>query len=165
MKKIITVLLLLLVAAVTKADGLDRLASRFKEKEGALYMASIEEIDKLEKAGYFKVRKKRCEDKEDAVNRFVEKLNDKGVKDARALILDDCTCDVKQRFMKKIDDAIPGSYESFIRLGGDDGNFRVYVKKMDESVKLLCIITGNARCGFFEIESDNSLLNSMLNFD
>ena len=39
------------------------------------------------------------------------------------------------------------------------------MKKMDESVKLLCIITGNARCGFFEIESDNSLLNSMLNFD
>lgn len=165
MKRIFIMLFIVAMAMITKADGLNKLGDRYKDKSGAVFISSMKEMDKLERAGYFDVETECGGKKEDAIAELVAELNSKGIKEARALILSECEEEVKLSFKKQIDKAIPDGYESLFRIGKDKTDFKVYVMKRSEDIKLLFIIIGNDTCGFVEIESENSILNSMLDFD
>lgn len=163
MKKLLFTFLMLVVALSANADGLGRLARKYKKYDGAVYAASIDELDKFkessDKSG------EGDKDDDDGIKKFVDKLKKKGVKDMRVLSLNDCVFDVKARYAVDIDDAIPSAYEGFLNFDRDKGRFSIYIQKRKGYVKILVIITGNGNSGFVEVESDNDVLNSLLNFD
>ena len=83
----------------------------------------------------------------------------------RVLDLEDCSFEDKARFALDATDAIPSAYEGFLNLSDNDGGARIYIQKRSDYIKILVMMTGDDNSGFVEIESDNSLLNSLLNFD
>ena len=165
MKKLLFTLLLLVVAMSANADGLGRLARKYKKYDGAVYAASIDELDKLKGNSNSSVTAKAEAEEDDGIKKFVVKLKKNGVKDMRVLSLNDCVFDVKARYAIDIDDAIPSAYEGFLNFDRDEGRFSIYIQKLKGYVKILVIITGDRNSGFLEVESDNSVLNSLLNFD
>ena len=163
MKKLLFTLLMLVVAVSANADGLGRLARKYKKYDGAVYAASIDELDKLK--GNSSATAKEGENEGDGIRKIVDKMKGNGVRDMRVLSLNDCVFDVKARYAIDIDDAIPSAYEGFLNFDRDEGRFSIYIQKLKGYVKILVIITGDRNSGFLEVESDNSVLNSLLNFD
>ena len=104
MKKLLFTLLMLVVAVSANADGRGRLARKYKKYDGAVYAASIDELDKFKESSKETGNGKRDDD---GIKKFVDKLKKKGVKDMRVLSLNDCVFDVKARYAVDIDDAIP----------------------------------------------------------
>lgn len=165
MKKLLFTLLLLIVAMSVNADGLGRLARKYKKYDGAVYAASIDELDKLKGNSNACVTAKAEAEEGDGIKRIVDKMKRNGVRDMRVLSLNGCKFNVKARFATDVDDAVPSAYEGFLNFDRKDGRFSIYIQKRDGYIKLLLIMTGDDNCGFVEIESDNEILNSLLNFD
>jgi hypothetical protein len=165
MKKLLFTLLLLVVAMSANADGLGRLARKYKKYDGAVYAASIDELDKLKGNSNASVTAKAEAEEDDGIKRIVDKMKRSGVRDMRVLSLNDCKFKVKARFATDVDDAVPSAYEGFLNFDRNDGRFSIYIQKRDGYIKLLLVMTGDDNCGFVEIESDNEILNSLLNFD
>lgn len=163
MKKLLFTLLLLVVAMSANADGLGRLARKYKKYDGAVYAASIDELDKLK--GNSNVVANESGKEGDGISKIVDKMKRSGVRDMRVLSLNDCKFNVKARFATDIDNAIPSAYEGFLNFDRNGGRFSIYIQKRDGYIKLLLVMAGDDNCGFVEIESDNEILNSLLNFD
>ena len=163
MKKLLFTLLLLVVAMSANADGLGRLARKYKKYDGAVYAASIDELDKLK--GNSSATAKEGENEGDGIRKIVDKMKRSGVRDMRVLSLNDCKFNVKARFATDIDNAVPSAYEGFLNFDRNDGRFSIYIQKHNGYIKLLLVMAGDDNCGFVEIESDNEILNSLLNFD
>ena len=163
MKKLLFTLLMLVVAVSANADGLGRLARKYKKYDGAVYAASIDELDKLK--GNSGATAKEGENEGDGIRKIVDKMKRNGVRDMRVLSLNGCKFNVKARFVTDIDNAVPSAYEGFLNFDRNDGRFSIYIQKHRGYIKLLLVMTGDGNCGFVEIESDNEILNSLLNFD
>lgn len=161
MKRIIFVLSMLLVASVASADSLDKIARKYKSKEGAVYIASLDDIKEMEKLSNVEVEI----GEKDAFVELISALRSMGVKQMRALLLGDCSEDVRNAFSRDIYKALPDGYESFLRLSDKDNGLRLYTYKKKEHIKLLFISTGvDNNCAFIEVDSENELLNTLLNF-
>lgn len=165
MKKLLFTLFLLIVAMSVNADGLGRLARKYKKYDGAVYAASIDELDKLKGNSNACVTAKAEAEEGDGIKRIVDKMKRNGVRDMRVLSLNGCKFNVKARFVTDIDNAVPSAYEGFLNFDRNDGRFSIYIQKHRGYIKLLLVMTGDGNCGFVEIESDNEILNSLLNFD
>ena len=165
MKKLLFTLFLLIVAMSVNADGLGRLARKYKKYDGAVYAASIDELDKLKGNSNACVTAKAEAEEGDGIKRIVDKMKRNGVRDMRVLSLNGCKFNVKARFVTDIDNAVPSAYEGFPNFDRNDGRFSIYIQKHRGYIKLLLVMTGDGNCGFVEIESDNEILNSLLNFD
>lgn len=165
MKKIIFTLVMLIVAMSANADGLDRLARKYKKCRGAVYAASIDELDKLDTPSCVNVVIEKDGDKVDGIKKIITKMKEKGVRKMRVLQLGDCSFKDKARFADDAYDAVPSAYEGFINLGDEDGRFSIYIQKRKGYLKILMLMTGEDNSGFIEVESDNSTLNSLFNFD
>ena len=165
MKKLLFTLLMLVVAVSANADGLGRLARKYKKYDGAVYAASIDELDKLKGNSNACVTAKAEAEEGDGIKRIVDKMKRNGVRDMRVLSLNGCKFNVKARFVTDIDNAVPSAYEGFLNFDRNDGRFSIYIQKHRGYIKLLLVMTGDGNCGFVEIESDNEILNSLLNFD
>ena len=163
MKKLLFTLLLLVVAMSANADGLGRLARKYKKYDGAVYAASIDELDKLK--GNSNVVANESGKEGDGISKIVDKMKRNGVRNMRVLSLNDCKFNVKARFATDIEDAVPSAYEGFLNFDRNDGRFSIYIQKHNGYIKLLLVMAGDDNCGFVEIESDNEILNSLLNFD
>ena len=165
MKKLLFTLFLLIVAMSVNADGLGRLARKYKKYDGAVYAASIDELDKLKGNSNACVTAKAEAEEGDGIKRIVDKMKRNGVRDMRVLSLNGCKFNVKARVVTDIDNAVPSAYEGFLNFDRNDGRFSIYIQKHRGYIKLLLVMTGDGNCGFVEIESDNEILNSLLNFD
>ncbi len=161
MNRLILLFALLLVAASAPADSLDRLARKYKKADGAVYAASIEELQKISN---IKITEKSGDKETDKFDTFVEKMRRSGVRRVRVLQLDECRPDVKKAFVREASGAVPQAYEGFLRLGDDEDAFSVYLQKCQGYLKILILMWGDEGCGFIEVESDNETLNSLLNF-
>lgn len=165
MKKTVLLLAMLFVAALANADSLDKLARRYMKYDGVVYAASLKEIDKLSDDKDTKIIIKRGDKEQDSIEEFVNKMREVGVKDMRVLQLRKCTQDVKRRFADDARKSLPRAYESFLRLSDDEEGCSIYLDKDKRSMKILILYAGSDSCGFVEIDSDNDILNSLLNFD
>lgn len=161
MNRVILLFSLLLFAASVEADSLDRLVRKYKKVDGAVYAASIEELQKI---GKIKITEKSGDKEIDKFDSFVEKMRRKGVRRVRLLQLDECRADTKKAFAREAADAVPSAYEGLLRLGDDEDAFSVYLQKCQGYLKILILMWGDDACGFIEVESDNETLNSLLNF-
>ena len=87
MKKIIFTLVMLIVAMSANADGLDRLARKYKKCKGAVYAASIDELDKLDTPSCVNVVIEKDGDKVDGIKKnYYQNEGERGEKNASASI-------------------------------------------------------------------------------
>lgn len=163
MQKLILLPLMLLVATLANADTLDKLARKYKKYDGVVYAASIEEVEKLNGQYGTKVVIKN-NGEHDGVEELITKMRESGVKDIRMLQLKECSTEVRTRFARDVQEAVPRGYESFMRLGDDEQFFSIYLNKRKGCMKVLILYAGDDNCGFVEIDSDNKTLNSLFNF-
>lgn len=161
MNRIFFILIMLFAAVSANADGLDRLVRKYKKTDGAVYAASIEELQKF---GNVKVTEERDGEEVDAFDSFVAKMKEKGIKKVRVLQLDKCSSNVKRGFAREAQEAVPCGYEGFLQLDDNDEPFGIYLEKCKGYIKILILMRGEDNSGFIEVESDNDILNSLLNF-
>lgn len=164
MQKFILLPLMLLVATLANADTLDKLARKYKKYDGAVYAASIDEVEKLNGQYGTNVVIKNEGKEHDGIEELIAKMRESGVKDMRMLQLKECSTEVRTRFARDVQEAVPRGYESFMRIGDDEQFFSIYLNKRKGSMKVLILYTGNDNSGFVEIDSDNKTLNSLFNF-
>lgn len=164
MQKLILLPLMLLVATLANADTLDKLARKYKKYDGVVYAASIEEVEKLNGQYGTNVVIKNDGKEHDGIEELIAKMRESGVKDMRMLQLKECSTEVKTRFARDVQEAVPRGYESFMRIGEEEQFFSIYLNKRKGSMKVLILYVGDENCGFVEIDSDNKTLNSLFNF-
>lgn len=164
MQKLILLPLMLLVATLANADTLDKLARKYKKYDGAVYAASIDEVEKLNGQYGTNVVIKNEGKEHDGIEELIAKMRESGVKDMRMLQLKECSTEVRTRFARDVQEAVPRGYESFMRLGEEEQFFSIYLNKRKGSMKVLILYVGDDNCGFVEIDSDNKTLNSLFNF-
>lgn len=164
MQKFILLPLMLLVATLANADTLDKLARKYKKYDGAVYAASIDEIEKLNGQYGTNVVIKNEGKEHDGIEELIAKMRESGVKDMRMLQLKECSTEVRTRFARDVQEAVPRGYESFMRIGDDEQFFSIYLNKRKGSMKVLILYAGDDNSGFVEIDSDNKTLNSLFNF-
>lgn len=164
MQKLILLPLMLLVATLANADTLDKLARKYKKYDGVVYAASIEEVEKLNGQYGTKVVIKNEGKEYDGIRELISKMRESGVKDIRMLQLKECSTEVRTRFARDVQEAVPRGYESFMRLGDNEQFFSIYFNKRKDSMKVLILYANDDNSGFVEIDSDNKTLNSLFNF-
>lgn len=164
MQKLILLPLMLLVATLANADTLDKLARKYKKYDGVVYAASIDEVEKLNDQYGTKVVIKNEGKEYDGIRELISKMRESGVKDIRMLQLKECSTEVRTRFARDVQEAVPRGYESFMRLGDNEQFFSIYLNKRKGCMKVLILYAGDDNCGFVEIDSDNKTLNSLFNF-
>lgn len=164
MQKFILLPLMLLVATLANADTLDKLARKYKKYDGAVYAASIDEVEKLNGQYGTNVVIKNEGKEHDGIEELIAKMRESGVKDMRMLQLKECSTEVRTRFARDVQEAVPRGYESFMRIGDDEQFFSIYLNKRKGSMKVLILYAGDDNSGFVEIDSDNKTLNSLFNF-
>lgn len=129
MRKVISVMALLLMSTMGYADSLERFINKYKEKEGAVYMV-------FNKDWHFNDASEGMEVSMGA-QRFVSgTLALMGVEEMVSLRLDSCTEAVRGRFSDRVYDAVPEDYA----LVSENSSRHVYMSNSDEEYAYMLIV-------------------------
>ena len=133
MKKMVTLIALLLVCTWAKADSMDRFINRYKEKDGAEYrVINVNStLDELMENGAVKGRKR--------ASLLRGTLVMMGVEEIETLNLDLCKSSVRSRFFANVLDEIPEGYSILT----ETGDRIVYVNNMEEDFAFVIIVNNN----------------------
>ena len=133
MKKMVTLIALLLVCTWAKADSMDRFINRYKEKDGAEYrVINVNStLDELMENGAVKGRKR--------ASLLRGTLVMMGIEEIETLNLDLCKSSVRSRFFANVLDEIPEGYSILT----ETGDRIVYVNNMEEDFAFVIIVNNN----------------------
>ena len=133
MKKMVTLIALLLVCTWAKADSMDRFINRYKEKDGAEYrVINVNStLDELMENGAVKGRKR--------ASLLRGTLVMMGIEEIETLNLDLCKSSVRSRFFANVLDEIPEGYSVLT----ETGDRIVYVNNMEEDFAFVIIVNNN----------------------
>ena len=133
MKKMVTLISLLLVCTWAKADSMDRFINRYKEKDGAEYrVINVNStLDELMENGAVKGRKR--------ASLLRGTLVMMGIEEIETLNLDLCKSSVRSRFFANVLDEIPEGYSILT----ETGDRIVYVNNMEEDFAFVIIVNNN----------------------
>ena len=133
MKKMVTLIALLLVCMWAKADSMDRFINRYKEKDGAEYrVINVNStLDELMENGAVKGRKR--------ASLLRGTLVMMGIEEIETLNLDLCKSSVRSRFFANVLDEIPEGYSILT----ETGDRIVYVNNMEEDFAFVIIVNNN----------------------
>ena len=122
MRKLTTLLVFLFVCAWAKADSMDRLINRYKQKDGAEYrVVNVNStLTELVESGVAKGRKR--------ASLIRGTLVMMGIEEVETLNLDLCKSSVRGRFFANVLDEIPEGYSVLT----ETGDRIVYINNMEE---------------------------------
>ena len=155
MKKLITLLAVLLTAQALWAGNIKEVFNEFKDAEHADYVSISPFLIKIGKMFV---------DDEDGEAQWALKH----IKSMQVLDLDDCSADVKQRFAKRISQLQLDGYEPLVRVNEDGEQVRILIKGKENVIhEMLIVCAGTDDCTLvrFKGKFKESDIDQLLNQD
>lgn len=151
MKKILTLLAVLLTCTMGYANSLERFINKYKEKEGAIYMVFNKDWHFNDVSDGMEVSM--------GAQRFVSgTLALMGVEEMVALRLDSCSEAVRERFADRIYDAVPEDYTLISEKNGRC----IYMSNSDEEYAYMLVVN-NENPGLTLLYVTNAFARAIMN--